>query len=160
MATIPAFLPIILLIMSNIFMIFAWYWHLKVDAMPILGIVMISWAIAFPEYLLAVPANRIGYGFYTAAELRTLQVVISLAIFSIFAALYLGEKIMPMQLIGFACIALGAYLVFAFSSAPTKHKNSKLAHIYAVEPEARTSLFSRMHHSKYVKKRLTKKRKT
>ena len=106
-------IPIVLLTFSNLFMTYAWYGHLKdFRAKPLLPVIIISWGIAFFEYCLQVPANRIGYGEFSAAQLKTVQEVISLTVFSVFSALYLKEKISVSQLGGFALIALGAYFIF------------------------------------------------
>ena len=105
-------LPVVLLVASNIFMTFAWYWHLKFKHLPILTVVLVSWSIALIEYMLAVPANRIGYGVYTAHQLKTLQEVITLTVFVGFSAFYLGQGPTWNTLIGFSLIALGAYFVF------------------------------------------------
>ena len=107
-----AVLPILLLIGSNVFMTFAWYGHLKVERGPLWIIVLASWGTAFFEYWLAVPANRIGRGVYSAAELKTMQEVITLAVFAGFSVLYLGEKVTLNHLVGFAFIALGAFFIF------------------------------------------------
>ncbi len=120
--TIPALMPIALLLLSNVFMTFAWYWHLKLESSPLIAIILISWGIAFFEYCLAVPANRIGYGFYTASELRTIQLILSLTIFSFFAYFYLGEKISITHIVGFILIGVGAYLVFSASSTNIEDK--------------------------------------
>tara|TARA_B100000513_G_C11859566_1_gene172273 strand:- start:264 stop:620 length:357 start_codon:yes stop_codon:yes gene_type:complete len=105
--------PILLLCVSNIFMTVAWYGHLKFKSEALWLVVLISWGIAFFEYCLAVPANRYGHGgFYTAAELKTIQEVISLIVFAGFSVLYLGESFTWMHAAGFACIAFGAFLVF------------------------------------------------
>jgi uncharacterized protein len=104
--------PIVLLIASNVFMIFAWYGHLKFPGAALWVVVLVSWGIAFFEYWLAVPANRIGYGTYSAAELKTIQEVISLSVFALFAIFYLGEKFTLNHLVGFAFIALGAFFIF------------------------------------------------
>ncbi|MFO1105051.1 MAG: DMT family protein [Amaricoccus sp.] len=101
-----------LLTLSNLFMTFAWYGHLKFKTAPLLVVILISWGIAFFEYLLQVPANRIGYGTFNAAQLKTIQEVITLTIFVIFSTLYLGEAVTWNQLVGFACIALGAFFIF------------------------------------------------
>jgi uncharacterized protein (DUF486 family) len=105
-------LPVALLVASNVFMTVAWYWHLKFRTMPIATVILISWGIALVEYMLAVPANRIGYGVYTAAQLKTIQEVITLTVFVGFSALYLGHAPTWNTGIGFALIALGAYFVF------------------------------------------------
>ena len=104
--------PIGLLIISNIFMTFAWYGHLGDMSRPMWLAVLIAWGIAFFEYCLAVPANRIGYGVYSAAELKTLQEVITLVIFAGFAVFWLGEKLTVNHLVGFGFIAAGAFFIF------------------------------------------------
>ncbi len=109
---IERFAPIALLVVSNIFMTFAWYWHLKYKGAPILLVIAISWLIALPEYLLAVPANRMGSYVYSPAELKAMQEVITLSVFAIFSVLYLGEKLSLNHAIGFALIAGGAWFVF------------------------------------------------
>lgn len=108
----PAVAPILLLLCSNIFMTFAWYGHLKYKAFPLLTVVVASWAIAFFEYCLAVPANRIGHAVYSAAELKTLQEVITLFVFAGFSVAYLKEPIGWNHVAGFGLIAAGAFLVF------------------------------------------------
>jgi uncharacterized protein len=104
--------PIVLLIGSNIFMTFAWYGHLKFKTHAIWVVVLASWGVAFFEYCLAVPANRIGSSVYSAAQLKAMQEVITLAVFALFSILYLGQKITVNHLIGFALIAAGAFFVF------------------------------------------------
>jgi uncharacterized protein len=108
----PAVLPILLLIGSNIFMTLAWYGHLKFKSAPLMAVILISWAIAFIEYCLAVPANRIGHGHYSAAELKTIQEVITLAVFAAFSVLYLKEPLTWNHAIGFSLICAGAWFVF------------------------------------------------
>jgi uncharacterized protein (DUF486 family) len=108
----PAISPIILLFISNIFMTFAWYGHLKYKASPLIIAIVASWGIAFIEYCFAVPANRIGHQVYSAAELKTMQEIITLLVFAAFSVLYLGEKLSWNHLVGFALIAGGAYFVF------------------------------------------------
>lgn len=104
--------PVVMLALSNVFMTFAWYGHLKFGAKPLWIVVLISWGIAFFEYWLAVPANRIGHQVYSAAELKTMQEVITLLVFAIFSVMYLGEKLTVNHLIGFALIAGGAFFIF------------------------------------------------
>ena len=108
----PKILPILLLVASNMFMTFAWYGHLKFKAAPLYAVVMFSWMIAFVEYWLAVPANRIGHEVYSAAELKTMQEVITLAVFVVFSVFYLKEAITWNHLAGFALIAAGAAVIF------------------------------------------------
>lgn len=112
MSLSPAIAPIALLIASNVFMTFAWYGHLKFKATPLMLVIVASWGIAFIEYCLAVPANRIGHAVYTAAELKTIQEVITLTVFAGFSALYLNEPLGWNHAIGFTLIALGAFFVF------------------------------------------------
>ncbi|HEX5380448.1 MAG TPA: DMT family protein [Phenylobacterium sp.] len=104
--------PILLLIASNVFMTFAWYGHLKVEHRPLWLLVVVSWGIAFFEYCLAVPANRIGRAVYEPAELKAMQEVITLAVFAVFSVAYLGEKVTLNHAVGFGLIALGAFFVF------------------------------------------------
>ena len=105
--------PIVLLIASNVFMTIAWYGHLKFKAHPLWLVVLASWGIAFFEYVLQVPANRYGHAVYSAAELKTIQEVISLSVFVVFAVYYLDEPLRWNHLVGFSLIALGAGFVFA-----------------------------------------------
>ena len=105
-------MPVILLVASNVFMTFAWYGHLKFSGRPIFLIILVSWGIAFFEYCLAVPANRIGHQVYSAAELKTMQEVITLCVFVIFSVTYLGEKITINHAVGFVLIFTGALFVF------------------------------------------------
>jgi uncharacterized protein (DUF486 family) len=108
----PYILPVVLLLVSNVFMTFAWYGHLKYLNAPLAAAVTVSWGIAFFEYWLAVPANRVGHAVYTTAELKTLQEVITLTVFAVFSVLYLREPFTWNDAIGFALIAAGAYFVF------------------------------------------------
>lgn len=101
-----------LLICSNIFMTYAWYGHLRFKAMPLLAAVVISWLIAFFEYLLQVPANRIGYGTFSAAELKGIQEIISLSVFAFFSTIYLGESLRWNHFVGFLLIVLAAFFIF------------------------------------------------
>jgi len=105
-------LPIALLIGSNLFMTVAWYGHLKFKDKPLWLVVFASWGIAFFEYWLAVPANRIGSNIYSAAQLKAIQEVITLTVFSGFAWAYLGQQPTWNQGIGFALIAGGAFFLF------------------------------------------------
>ena len=107
-----AIMPILLLIGSNVFMTIAWYGHLKFPSAAMWAAVMVSWAIALVEYWLAVPANRIGYGTYSAAELKTIQEVISLTVFVGFAVFVLGEKLTWNHAVGFGLIFGGAFFIF------------------------------------------------
>lgn len=115
---LPAVAPVLLLIASNLFMTVAWYGHLKFTDRPLWIVILVSWGIAFFEYCLAVPANRIGSGVYSAAQLKAIQEVITLTVFAGFSVLYLGQRITANHLIGFALIAAGAFFVFKAPSGP------------------------------------------
>jgi uncharacterized protein len=109
---LKSFMPIILLTMSNIFMTFAWYGHLRYKNTALWIVILVSWGIAFFEYCLQVPANRIGHSIYTAAQLKTIQEIITLIIFCIFSVLYLKEEFKWNYLIGFLFIILAAFFIF------------------------------------------------
>jgi uncharacterized protein (DUF486 family) len=108
----PTLLPILMLFVSNVFMTFAWYGHLKFKESPLPHVVLASWGIAFFEYWLAVPANRWGSAVYSAAQLKTIQEVITLVVFAVFSVLYLKEPLGWHHALGFASIAFGAFLIF------------------------------------------------
>jgi uncharacterized protein (DUF486 family) len=110
---LPYVTPVLLLVASNVFMTLAWYGHLGHKDKPLLLVIVVSWGIAFVEYCLAVPANRYGHAVYSAAELKTMQEVITLAVFSAFSVLVLREPLGLNHLFGFTLIAAGAGLVFA-----------------------------------------------
>jgi uncharacterized protein (DUF486 family) len=103
---------IVLLTISNIFMTFAWYGHLKFKGAPLPRVILISWFIALFEYCFQVPANRIGHGEFSAAELKTMQEVITLIVFGVFSVLYLGEQLKWNYLVGFLCIVAAVFFVF------------------------------------------------
>ncbi|MCU7495987.1 MAG: DMT family protein [Ignavibacteria bacterium] len=103
---------IILLAISNIFMTFAWYGHLKFRDKPLFLVIIASWLIAFLEYLFQVPANRIGYGQFNAAQLKTIQEVITLVVFSVFSVFYLKEDFRWNYVVGFGLIALAVFFIF------------------------------------------------
>ena len=115
----PLLKTILLLSLSNVFMTFAWYGHLRFKDRPLWLVILASWGIALFEYCLAVPANRWGSGVYTAAELKAVQEVITLSVFVAFSFFYLGQKITPLQGLGFILMLGGAFLVFQGSVAPT-----------------------------------------
>ncbi|NMM43023.1 DMT family protein [Rhodospirillaceae bacterium KN72] len=104
--------PPLMLVASNVFMTTAWYGHLKFKSTPLLLAIVISWGIAFFEYCLAVPANRLGSSVYSTVQLKTMQEVITLCVFAGFSMLYLGEVFTWRYAVGFALIALGAAFVF------------------------------------------------
>lgn len=101
-----------LLLASNVFMTFAWYGHLKFKTAPLAVVILVSWGIALFEYVLQVPANRIGHGHFSAAELKTIQEVLTLSVFAVFSVWYLKEPLGWNHLVGFALIAAGAWFVF------------------------------------------------
>ena len=105
-------LTIFLLLISNIFMTFAWYGHLKHKATPLVTTIIVSWGIAFFEYCFQVPANRIGSGSFSTAQLKVIQEVITLVVFSVFSILYLRESLKWNYFAGFACILLAVFFVF------------------------------------------------
>ena len=105
-------MPIAMLVGSNVFMTTAWYWHLRYKEVPLISVIMISWALAFVEYCLAVPANRFGSAVYNPAQLKTIQEVITLVVFAGFSYAYLKEPLTWSQGFGFLLIAAGAYFVF------------------------------------------------
>ena len=104
--------PILLLIASNVFMTFAWYGHLKFTSRPIWLVVLASWGIAFFEYCLQVPANRIGYGPYSPAQLKTIQEIVTLLVFMGFSVVYLHSPVRWNHLIGFGFMVVAAFFIF------------------------------------------------
>ena len=103
---------VLLLAASNVFMTFAWYGHLKFKQQWLPLVILVSWGIAFIEYCLAVPANRYGRAVYSAAELKTMQEVITLIVFAGFSVVYLKEALTWNHAVGFGFIGLGAFFVF------------------------------------------------
>ena len=108
----PRLAPILMLSASNVFMTFAWYGHLKHKSSPLWLAIIVSWSIAFFEYTLAVPANRIGSRAYSVAELKTIQEAITLIVFAGFSVAYLGEPLKPTTIVGFVFVLIGAFFVF------------------------------------------------
>ena len=103
---------IILLFISNIFMTFAWYGHLKFKEAPLIQVILISWLIAFAEYCFQVPANRIGHQHFSAAQLKVIQEVITLIVFTLFSVLYLKEGVKWNYIIGFMMIIGAVFFIF------------------------------------------------
>jgi len=101
-----------LLLCSNIFMTFAWYGHLKFPSTSLGRVIAISWGIAFFEYCLQVPANRYGFGYFNAAELKTIQEILSLSVFMAFSIFYLHEPLKWNYILGFALIVTAAFIIF------------------------------------------------
>jgi len=102
---------VILLLISNTFMTFAWYGHLKHKSVNLIIVILISWGIAFFEYIFQVPANRIGSRYFTTAQLKIIQEVISLSVFSVFSILYLREGFRWNYLVAFVFIILAVVFV-------------------------------------------------
>ncbi len=105
-------LPILLLLCSNVFMTFAWYGQLRFPGIALWIVIPVSWDIAFFEYCLAVPANRIGYTVYSGAQLKIMQEIITISVFAIFAVFYLGESIRWNHVAAFMCLVLAAFFTF------------------------------------------------
>ena len=112
MSITAAYATPLLLLVSNMFMTVAWYGHLRFKTTALFAVILVSWGIAFFEYCLAVPANRIGHAVYSAAQLKTMQEVITLIVFSGFSVWVLKEPLGWNHLGGFALIAAGAALIF------------------------------------------------
>lgn len=108
----PLLKPIVLLIGSNVFMTIAWYGHLRFKEVPLALVILVSWAIAFIEYCMAVPANRWGSAVYTPAQLKTIQEVVTLLVFAGFSIVYLHQPMTWNYAVGFALVAAGAYFIF------------------------------------------------
>ena len=105
-------IPLALLTVSNIFMTFAWYGHLKFKASPLWIVILASWGIAFFEYCLQVPANRMGYEYFSATQLKVAQEVITLVVFVVFSVTYLKEELKWNYIVGFILILLAVFFVF------------------------------------------------
>lgn len=103
---------IVLLTLSNVFMTFAWYGHLKFRSSPLWIVILVSWGIAFFEYCLQVPANRMGYGQFNGAQLKMIQEVITLVIFCLFSVLYLKEPLKWNYIAGFGLLLMAVFVVF------------------------------------------------
>jgi len=108
-------LTIFLLTISNIFMTFAWYGHLKFKGSPLWLAILVSWLIALVEYCFQVPANRIGHARFSAAQLKVMQEVITLFVFAIFSVAYLKEELRWNYIVGFVLILLAVWFVFAWN---------------------------------------------
>ena len=109
----PGFAPILYLSISNVFMTFACYGQFKFPGRPLWIVILVSWGIAFVEYCFAIPANRIGHTVYSAAQLKTMQEIITLIVFGVFSVLYLNEAIRWNHAAAFGCLVLAGYFAFA-----------------------------------------------
>ncbi len=105
-------LPIFLLIVSNVFMTFAWYGHLKYKSSALWLVILVSWLIAFVEYCFQVPANRLGSQYFSTVELKVIQEVISLMVFSVFSIYYLKESLKWNHLVGFVLMIVAVGFIF------------------------------------------------
>jgi len=101
-----------LLLLSNVFMTAAWYWHLKFKQLPLILVILISWGLALFEYSLQVPANRIGSGVLSGYQLKVMQEALTLVVFMGFAALWLGEGLQPRYLVSFGLIFAAVVIAF------------------------------------------------
>jgi uncharacterized protein (DUF486 family) len=107
-----ALFTVAMLIISNVFMTFAWYGHLKFKSSPLWTVIFVSWAIAFIEYCFQVPANRYGHSVFSAAELKTIQEVITLLVFAVFSVWYLGEPLRWNHAVGFGLMCAAVFVIF------------------------------------------------
>lgn len=112
-------LPVALLVVSNVFMTFAWYGHLRFKDKPLVMVILVSWGIALLEYCFQVPANRLGHGPFSAVELKTIQEVITLVVFAVFSLAWLGEPLRWNHLVGFVLLVAAAGFVFGFQPRTT-----------------------------------------
>ena len=108
----PKLVPVLLLIGSNLFMTTAWYGHLKFKDKPLWIVILLSWGIALFEYCLAVPANRIGSGVYSVAQLKAMQEVITLTVFAVFTTFYFGSHLRWNHAAAGLCLVAAAFFVF------------------------------------------------
>ncbi|MDD5712664.1 MAG: DMT family protein [Smithellaceae bacterium] len=105
--------PVALLFLSNLFMTFAWYGHLKnMNNRPLLLVILVSWGIAFFEYVLQVPANRIGFRYYDLGQLKVIQEVITMVVFACFAYVYMKQPLRLDYLWAGLCLVGAAYFMF------------------------------------------------
>lgn len=112
MSNLPKLVPLGLLLISNIFMTFAWYGHLRFKSRALWIVILTSWGLAFFEYIFQVPANRIGSNYFTTAQLKIIQEVITLTVFSVFSVVYLKEKFTLNYIFAFLCILGAVFFIF------------------------------------------------
>jgi len=122
---------ILLLTISNVFMTFAWYGHLKYKDSPLWIVILVSWGIAFFEYCFQVPANRLGHGQFSAAQLKVMQEVITLVVFAVFSVWYLGEPLRWNYLAGFVCLLAAVGFVFGFRTEEPQPPHAAPTHASA-----------------------------
>jgi len=109
---LKSLVPLAMLVASNVFMTFAWYGHLRFKESPLWIVIPVSWGIAFFEYCLQVPANRLGSSYFSVAQLKVAQEVITLTVFAVFSVFYLKEELKWNYFVGFALILLAVFFVF------------------------------------------------
>ena len=109
---LKSFIPLGMLVVSNVFMTFAWYGHLKFKESPVWIVILVSWGIAFFEYCIQVPANRLGSSYYSVAQLKVAQEVITLTVFTVFSVLYFHQELKWNYVVGFFFILLAVFFVF------------------------------------------------
>lgn len=112
MSFLKPVIPILMLLVSNIFMTFAWYGHLKFKSTALWVVILSSWGIALFEYIFQVPANRMGSGYFTTAQLKIIQEVITLTVFSVFSVLYLKERFTWNYFYAFLCMLGAVFFIF------------------------------------------------
>ncbi len=113
-------LTVALLVTSNLFMTYAWYGHLKdFRTKPLFMVVLISWGVAFFEYCLQVPANRVGYAYFTLPQLKVLQEIITIGVFAAFSIVYMKQKLNLDFLWASLCLVAAAYFMFRNIGQPT-----------------------------------------
>jgi len=110
--SLKSFVPLAMLVASNVFMTFAWYGHLKFKESPLWIVIFVSWGIAFFEYCIQVPANRLGSSYFSVAQLKVAQEVITLSVFTVFSVLYFKEELKWNYIVGFVFILLAVFFVF------------------------------------------------
>lgn len=126
---------IILLTISNVFMTFAWYGHLKFKSSPLWIAILASWLIAFVEYCFQVPANRLGHYHFSAAQLKVIQEVITLVVFGVFSVLYLREELRWNYVVGFVLILAAVFFVFSFRTESGGHAADQATMVKSSAPE-------------------------
>lgn len=129
-------ITVLLLTISNVFMTFAWYGHLKYARAPLVTAILVSWGIAFAEYCFQVPANRIGHRHFEAAQLKIMQEVITLVVFAVFSVLYLKEPLRWNYIVGFGLILAAVFFVFVVGQSETRAERRAASHQAEMTAEA------------------------
>jgi len=110
--SLKSLIPLAMLVAANVFMTFAWYGHLKFKSSPLWIVILVSWGIAFFEYCIQVPANRIGHSYFSVTQLKVAQEVITLSVFTVFSVVFLKEELKWNYIVGFIFILLAVFFVF------------------------------------------------